>query len=59
MTKFLYVVLFFAFGLFALYEQSQPEPNKFLMIGSLVIFMVGLYKIMNKIPSKNDSEDDE
>lgn len=59
MNKFIYIILFFAFGLYALYEQSQPEPNKFIMIAAFAIFMVGLFKLMNKIPSKNDQEDEE
>lgn len=58
MKQFLYL-LFFAFvGIFALYEQSKPTPNVFIMIGAMGVFMYGLFRLMNKIPSKNQEEDD-
>lgn len=59
MKNFLYTVLLFVVGIYAIYEQSKPEPNKFIMFGALAIFMVGLYRINNKIPSKHDKENTE
>lgn len=41
MLKFISILLFFGAGIFALYEQSKPEPNRFIMIGAMAIFMIG------------------
>lgn len=51
--KTIYIVLFFAAAFVALYEQSTGHPNLFIMIGCIVIFMMGLMKLMSKVPSKN------
>lgn len=61
MKNFLYTIVLFSAGIYALYEQSKPEPNKFVMYGAIVIFGIGLYRIMKKIPSKhnNDEQQDE
>ncbi len=60
MKNFIYTILLFAMGVYALYEQSKPQPNKIIMFLAFALFMVGLYKIMKKIPSKNDeNENDE
>ncbi|WP_130736196.1 hypothetical protein [Flavobacterium sp. J27] len=59
MKNFIYTILLFAFGIYAIYEQSKPNPNPYIMFGAMVIFMVGLYRIMKKIPSKNDTENNE
>lgn len=58
MKNFLLIVLFFGFGIYALYEQSKPNPNPFFMFGSLLIFIVGLYQLMKKIPSKNENDEE-
>ena len=58
MMKFVSILLFFGAGIYALYEQSKPEPNKFLMIGAMAIFMVGLFRIMKKIPNKNEEDNE-
>jgi multisubunit Na+/H+ antiporter MnhC subunit len=58
MMKFVSILLFFGAGIYALYEQSKPEPNKFIMIGAMAIFMIGLYIIMKKIPNKNEEDND-
>lgn len=57
MKNFIYTILLFSAGIYALYEQSKPEPNKFIMFGALVIFGIGLYRIMKKIPSKHNNEE--
>ncbi|NJM78622.1 MAG: M3 family oligoendopeptidase [Flavobacterium sp.] len=59
MKNFIYTILLFSLGVYAIYEQSKPEPNKFIMFGAFALFMVGLYKIMKKIPSKNEQDDEE
>ncbi len=58
MMKFVSILLFFGAGIYALYEQSKLEPNKFIMIGAMAIFMIGLYIIMKKIPNKNEEDND-
>lgn len=45
-------------GIYALYEQSKPTPNVFIMVGALGVFMYGLFRLMKKIPSKNEEEND-
>jgi len=58
MLKFISILLFFGAGIYALYEQSKPEPNKFIMIGAMAIFVIGLYRIMKKIPNKNEEDNE-
>jgi hypothetical protein len=58
MLKFISILLFFGAGIYALYEQSKPEPNKFIMIGAMAIFMIGLFRIMKKIPNKNEEDNE-
>lgn len=58
MLKFISILLFFGAGIFALYEQSKPEPNRFIMIGAMAIFMIGLFRIMKKIPNKNEKDNE-
>lgn len=59
MKQFLYIILFFGCGILALYEQTKPQPNKIIMLISLGVFIVGLYQLMKKIPSKNSDENEE
>lgn len=58
MLKFISILLFFGAGIFALYEQSKPEPNRFIMIGAMAIFIIGLFRIMKKIPNKNEEDNE-
>jgi hypothetical protein len=51
--------MFAAVGIFAMIEQSKPAPNRFIMIGAMAVFMFGLFRLMKKIPSKNDGENEE
>ncbi len=44
----------FAAAFVALYEQSLAKPNVVIMVIAIVIFMLGLMKLMSKVPSKND-----
>ncbi len=59
MKQFLYILMFAAVGIYALIEQSKPAPNRFIMIGAMAVFMFGLFRLMKKIPSKNDGENEE
>jgi hypothetical protein len=58
MKQFLYILLFASVGILAMIEQSKPAPNRFIMIGSMAVFMFGLFRLMKKIPSKNEEEND-
>jgi len=58
MKNFLLTVIPFACAFLALYEQSKPNPNKYIMVGGIVIFMLGIMRLMNKVPSKNNRNDD-
>ena len=58
MKQFLYILLFASVGIFALIEQSKPAPNRFIMIGAMAVFMFGLFRLMKKIPSKKEEEND-
>lgn len=58
MLKIISILLFFGAGIYALHEQSKPEPNKFVMIGAMAIFVTGLYRIMKKIPNKNEDNNE-
>ena len=53
MKKTIYILLLFAAAFVALFEQSKQHPNKYLMVGAIVIFMLGLMQLMSKVPSKN------
>jgi len=59
--KTIYIVLMFAAAFVALYEQSLAKPNVVIMVIAIVIFMMGLLKLMSKVPSKGDpnNNDDE
>lgn len=47
-------------GVFALYEQSKPHPNVYIMILAIIIFMYGMMRLTAKVPSKNqDNSDDD
>lgn len=52
----IYIILLFAAAFLALFEQASAQPNKFIMIGCIVIFMVGLMRLMAKVPSKNEGQ---
>lgn len=57
--KWLNNMLFFVCGFIAIWEQSKPEPNKFIMIICMAVFGVGLYRLMKKIPSKEEKNHEE
>ena len=61
--KTIYIILFFAAAFVALFEQSKAKPNMIIMVACIVIFMIGMMKLMSKVPSKsqkdeNDREDE-
>lgn len=47
------VAIFFAF-----YEQSKVQPNRYITLISIAVFMFGLSRLMSKVPSKNQDEEE-
>lgn len=56
--KTIYIILFFAAAFVALFEQSKAQPNKIIMIACIVVFMVGLMRLMSKVPGKGENNDE-
>lgn len=56
--KTIYIILFFLAAFVALFEQSKTHPNMFIMIGCIVIFMYGMMKLMAKVPSKYQQQEE-
>jgi hypothetical protein len=57
--KTIYIVLFFAAAFVALFEQSKAQPNKIIMIACIVVFMVGLMRLMSKVPGKGENNNEQ
>ena len=47
------IAIFFAF-----YEYSKPNPNMYIVIITIVVFMLGMMKLMSKVPSKKPEDKD-
>jgi hypothetical protein len=58
MKKLLYPLLF-ASILLALYEQSKQNPNRYIVVGAIAVFMFCMMRLSSKIPSKNKDKDDD
>jgi hypothetical protein len=58
MKKTIYILLLFAAAFIALFEQSKAHPNKYIMVGAIVLFMLGLMQFMSKVPSKDQDKND-
>ena len=41
-----------------LYEQSKDQPNIYLSVASIVVFMFLLYRLNTRIPHKNNNSND-
>lgn len=52
----LFIIIFA--GIYALYEQSKPQPNKIFMVVAILFFMFGLMQLMKKIPDKEDENNE-
>jgi hypothetical protein len=40
----------------ALFEQSKKEPNVIVMVIAIIVFMLGLMKLMSKVPGKGEKD---
>lgn len=49
----------FACAFIALYEQSLARPNVYIMVGAIVVFMLGLMRLMSKVPSKHQQKNND
>ena len=58
MKKLLIPIMVIAI-LVALYEQSKPEKNVFILVIAIVVFMIGMMRLSAKTPSKNQDKEDE
>ncbi|KGO85505.1 hypothetical protein Q765_15905 [Flavobacterium rivuli WB 3.3-2 = DSM 21788] len=57
--KTIYIILMFAAAFVALYEQSLARPNVIIMVVAIIIFMLGLMRLMSKVPGKHDSNNND
>ncbi len=58
MKKTLYIILLFVAAFMAFLEQSRPNPNRYVLIAAIAVFMLGLMQLMSKVPSKNQDKND-
>jgi hypothetical protein len=57
--KTIYIILIFAAAFVALYEQSLAKPNMVIMVIAIIIFMLGMMKLMTKVPGKGERNSDD
>lgn len=55
--KTLSIIIMFAAAFVALYEQSKPQPNVWVLVIAIIVFMAGMLRLMSKIPSKKDNNE--
>lgn len=58
MKKLLIPIMFIAI-IVALYEQSKPEKNVYILVAAIVIFMIGMMRLSAKVPSKNQEKEND
>ena len=58
MKNFLIPIMIVAIAI-ALYEQSKPEKNVYVMVVAIVVFMYGMLRLSAKTPSKNQPKEEE
>lgn len=57
MKKFVIPIMILAI-LVALYEQGQPKKNVYVLVCSIVVFMLGMMKLSANTPSRNQNKED-
>nr|WP_300976863.1 hypothetical protein [Flavobacterium sp.] len=57
MKQLMILIMAIAIGV-ALYEQSKPEKNVYLMVMALIVFMYGMMRLSGKTPSKNQDKEE-
>ncbi|RKS02631.1 MULTISPECIES: hypothetical protein [unclassified Flavobacterium] len=58
MKKIVLPLMIVAIGI-GLYEQSKAQPNLYIMIVAIVIFMYGMMRLSAKTPSKHSETEEE
>lgn len=53
------IIVFFGAAALAFIEQDKEKPNLIIMIACMAIFIYGLYSLMKKIPSKDETHDEQ
>lgn len=56
--KKLFLPLMIIAAFVAFNEQNKPQPNQYISIGCIVVFMFGMMRLMSKVPSKNHNEEE-
>ncbi|MEL1242647.1 hypothetical protein AAEO56_00120 [Flavobacterium sp. DGU11] len=56
--KTIYIILLFGAAFLALFEQSQAKPNMIIMIVAMAAFMIGLMRLMAKVPGKDEHQNE-
>jgi len=57
MKKLFFPIMIVA-AFMAFYEQGKSQPNKYITIISIAVFMLGLMQLMSKVPSKKTEEEE-
>ena len=55
-TKINYFLIIIG-GILTLYANSDEQQNEYILIGGIVLFVIGIYRIGKSIPSKAKTED--
>ncbi|UPT70630.1 MAG: hypothetical protein M0D53_16435 [Flavobacterium sp. JAD_PAG50586_2] len=58
MKKLIIPFMFIAI-IVGLFEQSKDKPNIYILCGAVAVFMYGMMNLSNKVPSKNQEEEEE
>jgi FtsH-binding integral membrane protein len=58
MKKLIFPVLVLAVAA-AFYEQNTPQPNIWITVISIIVFMLGMMWLSSKTPSKNQHKEDD
>lgn len=58
MKKFIIPIMILAM-ITALYEQESKDKNIYIMVISIVVFMMGMMRLSAKTPSKNQETEEE
>jgi len=51
-------IIIILFGIYALYEQSKPEPNVWISAFGITVFMLGLFFLNHRTSSNSTPEND-
>jgi len=55
-TKINYLLIIIG-GIVAFYANSFEQQNEYMLIGGIVLFVIGIYRLARTIPSKTEIKD--